>query len=416
MRTALFALLLPLHAHADVGAFLDEQLPSIAETYRWFHRHPELSLEESGTARHFAELIRDVGFDVTTDVGGHGVVGVLENGEGPTVMVRCDLDALPVTEATPLPFPSSNDGVMHACGHDVHLTNVVATCRYMASHRSDCSGTIVAVAQPAEEIGAGAAAMLADGLFERFPRPDYALALHVGHDLAAGKIELRGGFTQANVDSVDITMRGRGGHGARPHQSIDPIAMAAMLVVDLQTIVAREIDPTEPAVVTVGAINGGTKHNVIPDDCHLQLTVRSYSPAVRKRLLAAIERKAAAVATSHRAAPPVVTISQGTPSLENDRDLTARLRTVFERTIGPDNVGTGEPSMGGEDFSRYGRAGVPILMYRLGSVERKRLDRYASMDLPPPSLHSAEYHPDFEPTIRTAVTTMTAALTTLMPR
>ena len=265
------------------------------------------------------------------------------------------------------------------------------------------------IGQPAEERGAGAKAMLNAGLFERFPKPDFAVALHVDPTLETGKVACRGGFVLANVDSVDITVRGRGGHGAYPHTTVDPIVQAAHLVVDLQSIVSREIAPTEPAVVTVGSIHGGTKHNVIGSDCHLQLTVRSYSDAVRSHLLDAIERKAKAIAASAGAPLPVVTVSDGTPALFNDPALVERLEPVFRQLLGKENVLRAEPQMGGEDFSRYGRAGVPIAMLRLGSVSAKRLASYAESGQTPPSLHSALYYPDAPEALVTAVAVLSSA-------
>jgi hippurate hydrolase len=270
------------------------------------------------------------------------------------------------------------------------------------------------IAQPAEEKGEGAKAMLGDGLFERFPKPDYAVALHVAGDKPSGTVAVLPGYSQANVDSVDIVVKGRGGHGAKPETTIDPIVQAADLVMALQTIVSREVAPIDPAVVTVGAIAGGTKHNIISDSCHLQLTVRTYSDAVRKQVLDAIKRKADAVAQSYGAPPPDVVYSEGTPSLKNDAELAGRLRTVFADVLGEENVVANTPSMGGEDFSRYGRAGVPILMYSLGSVDAKRLARFEALGVPPPSLHSGAYYPDIEPTLRTGVLTMTAAALELL--
>lgn len=403
--------------------WIDRQMPSLFEAYRWFHTNPELSFMEARTAAHVAKHLRADGFEVTTGVGGHGVVGLLKNGDGPTVMLRCDLDALPVTEQTALPFSSTarvslpdgtTTGVMHACGHDVHMTNLIGSARFLAQHADQWSGTLMVIAQPAEERGAGAREMLQDGLFKRFEKPDYAIALHVSGDKRAGTVGVLGGYALANVDSVDIKVKGRGGHGSAPHTTVDPIVQAADLVMSLQTIVSREVKPIEPAVVTVGSIHGGTKHNIIGNECHLQITVRSYTDEVRAQVLAAIKRKAFAVAKSHNAPEPDFSVSEGTPSLKNDEKLTRRLQAVFERTLGADNVVTDEPSMGGEDFSQYGRAGVPILMYRLGTVTQARLDRFEKLGLPAPSLHSNQYYPDFEPSIRTGVLTMTAAAIDLL--
>lgn len=404
-------------------AWAEKHLEELLPIYQWFHQNPEVSFEEAETAARIAELWHEAGFEVTTDVGGHGVVAILKNGDGPTVMLRTDLDALPVTEQTGLAFASTKQviaaggtptGVMHACGHDVHMTNLVGVARFMADHRDAWTGTLMLIGQPAEERGAGARAMLDDGLFERFPKPDYAIALHVGSDLDAGTVTLAGGFVLANVDSVDINVRGRGGHGSAPHTTTDPIVQAASLVLDLQTIVSREVKPTEAAVVTVGSIHGGTKHNIIGDSCQLQLTVRSYDDEVREHVLAAIRRKANAVAQSFNAPPPEIEIGEGTPALENDEALANRMAEVFREVLGEESVGRSEPVMGGEDFSRYGRAGVPILMYRLGAVDARRLERFEQLGVSPPSLHSAEFYPDIEPALQTGIATMAAAALELL--
>jgi hippurate hydrolase len=272
------------------------------------------------------------------------------------------------------------------------------------------------VGQPAEERGIGARAMLEDGLFERFPKPDMALALHVDSTLETGKVGYRAGFSLANVDAVDITMHGRGGHGAQPHTTIDPIVQAAQLIVSLQTLVSRELRPTDPGVVTVGSIHGGTKHNVIPDSCHLQLTVRSFSDEVRDKLLSGIRSKAKAVAQSAGAPEPTLKVSdeEYTPSLFNDEELVARVVPVFEKVLGKENVIASEPSMGGEDFSRYGRAGVPVFMFRLGSINPKRMAGLKRTDTVP-SLHSAVYYPDAEETLQTGITAMASAVLDLLP-
>lgn len=410
---------------ASPNTWTSENLESLVDLYQHFHQAPELSFAEKETAARLAEELRAVGAMVTTEVGGHGVVGVLENGPGKVLMIRTDLDALPVAEMTGLPYASkvrtkdergATVGVMHACGHDLHMTNLVGVARYLAAHRDAWQGTVVFIGQPAEERGAGARAMLADGLFARFPRPDFAVALHVASDVPTGKIQYGSGYTQANVDSVDITIKGRGGHGAYPETTIDPIVIAARLVLDLQTIVSREIKPTDPAVITVGSIQGGTKHNIIGDECRLQLTVRSYRPSVRQHLLDAIRRKASAAAASAGAPEPVIEVSEGTPSLYNDPELMARIAAMLEQTIGEANVIAGEPSMGGEDFSQYGLAGVPICMFKLGSVDQSRLDQFAARKEPPPSLHSPLYYPDAANSLSVGVQAMaTIALDLLAP-
>ncbi len=404
---------------ASVNKWVDDQLGSLIDIYQEFHKHPEVSFEEAETAKRLAGYLKAAGYEVTTDVGGHGLVAILKNGEGPVVMLRTDLDGLPVTENTELVYASqetvklddgTESGVMHACGHDIHMTNVLGTARYMAAHRDKWHGTLMIIGQPAEEKGAGAKAMLEDGLFDRFPKPDYAIALHVDPNLPTGTVGYRDGYAMANVDSVDIYVQGKGGHGAHPDATVDPIVQAAQLILDLQTIVSREINPTDPAVVTVGAIHGGTKHNIIGDECHLQLTVRSYGEKVRKQLLEAIVRKAKAVAISYRAPEPKIVISEGTPSLFNDKKLTWRIVKKFNHAFGDDKVVPVDPSMGGEDFSRYGIAGVPIFMYRLGSVDAKRLARYEQLGQEPPSLHSPLFYPDAEDCLETGVNATVLAL------
>ncbi|HEV3136262.1 MAG TPA: amidohydrolase [Pirellulales bacterium] len=401
-----------------------KHVENLVELYRQFHQMPELSSQEEKTAARVAELWKDAGVEVHDGVGGHGVVGLVKNGSGPTLMLRTDLDALPVIENTGLVYASqvkvknadgTTTGVMHACGHDIHITNLVGVAQFLASHKPDWSGTVMLIGQPAEERGEGAQRMIDDGLFTKFPKPDMALALHVDATLETGKIGYRSGYTLANVDSVDVTMHGRGGHGAAPHPTIDPIVQAAQLILSLQTLVSREMNPVEPAVVTVGSIHGGTKHNVIPDSCRLQLTVRSYSDEVRQKLLEGIRRKANAVADGAGAPKPTVEVlDEFTPALFNDAKLIERLLPTFRKALGESNVVPSEPSMGGEDFSRYGRAGVPIFMFRLGSVEPVRLAGLKRGGLEPPSLHSAIYYPDAEKTLVTGITAMSAAVLELL--
>jgi len=426
MRTLLlFALMTTTAAADEVGEWIDKHADSIVEFYQELHAAPELSLQEHVTAAKLADAWEAAGFEVTRGVGGTGVVAVLENGAGPTLMLRTDLDALPVVEQTGLPYASTvrttdkrgaTVGVMHACGHDVHMANLIGASRLVAEYRDRWSGTLVCIAQPAEELGAGAQAMLADGLFARFPRPDYAVALHAANVVEAGHVGLCPGYFGANVDSVDITVRGRGGHGAAPHTTIDPIVLAARLVLDLQTIASREVKPTDPVVVTVGSIHGGTKHNIIGDDVHLQLTVRSYSTEVRHQLWEAIRRKSRAAAAGAGAPPPVVDISEGTPSLYNDPALTERVAQTLRDVLGEENVSRVEPSMGGEDFSRYGVAGAKICMFKLGAVSAERLEEYAAAGETPPSLHSPLFLPEPETTLRTGVVAMASAALELLNR
>jgi len=408
-----------------VQEWVASETSQLTQIYKELHQSPELSFQEEKTAARMAGILRDLGFQVTTDIGGHGVVGVLENGTGKTLLLRADMDGLPVVEETGLDYASkvrvrdergATVGVMHACGHDMHMTNLVGTVRYLASHRDAWQGTLVAIFQPAEEKGAGAKAMIEAGLLRRFPRPDFALAMHVSADTAAGTVGYRAGYAMANVDSVDIEIRGRGGHGAYPHATVDPIVIAARLVLDLQTIVSREIKPIEPAVVTVGSIHGGTKHNIIGDSCHLQLTVRSYSPTVRKQLKEAIRRKALAAAASADAPEPEISSTEGTPALFNDLELTQRVVPAITQVLGEAKITEVEPSMGGEDFGRIGREGVPILMLKLGSIDPALLAGYQQQGEKPPSLHSPQFYPAPAETIATGVTTLvSAALELLQP-
>jgi hippurate hydrolase len=413
-------------ADADALArWVDAEYSALHQLYRHLHAHPELSFQESETSKRIAHELREAGCEVTTGLAKYGVVGVLRNGDGPTVMIRCDLDALPVTEATKLPYASTVQtkddagqavGVMHACGHDVHMTCFVAVARFLARAKPTWKGTALFVAQPAEERGSGAAKMLQDGLFQRFPKPKYAVALHVDSTLPAGKVGYAPGFALANVDSVDIVVRGKGGHGAFPHMTVDPIVVAARLVLDLQTIVSREIKPTEPAVISVGSIHGGTKHNVIPDEVRLQLTVRSFSDEVRKHLLASIEAKAHAAAASSRAPKPTMTVSEGTSALYNDPALSERGAERMRGVLGADGVVRREPVMGAEDFSEYARGtGVPVFMFWLGSVPAERWAA-AEKGEPLPSLHSALYYPEPEPTIKTGVRAMTTIVLDLFDK
>lgn len=406
-------------------AWVSKNIDGLVELYKQFHRSPEISFHEEKTGEKLAAEFHKLGIRVTSKVGGYGVIGLLKNGPGKMVMLRTDLDALPVTEKTGVPYASKvrtkdDDGVvigaMHACGHDVHITNMIGVARYLAANKKKWSGTVMFLGQPAEERGAGATAMLKDGLFKRFGKPDFALALHVDAFLPTGYVGYRGGYAMANVDSVDITVKGKGGHGSLPQATIDPIAQAAQLIVDLQTIVSREISPFDPAVITVGAIHGGTKHNIISDSCHLKLTVRSYSAKVRKHLKAAIKRKAEAIAKSFRAPMPVVKFSEGTPSLFNNERLVERIVPVFEKVLGEDKVVPAEPVMGGEDFSQFGLAGVPIFMYRLGSVHQARFDEMAKRGVKPPSLHSPLYYPNAKEALEVGIVTMTSSVMELLKK
>jgi hippurate hydrolase len=328
------------------------------------------------------------------------------------------MDALPVLEETGLSFASENEGVMHACGHDVHMTCFVGVARVLTAMKDRWSGTLVMIAQPAEEIGAGARMMLADGLYKRFPKPNYCLALHSDALLETGHIHYTEGLAMANVDTVEVVVKGKGGHGASPHHTIDPIVIAAKLVLDLQTIVGREMNPVEPGVVTVGSIHGGTKANIIPNDVKLQITVRSTKDSNRKLILEAIERKAKAAAASANAPDPEVTVvtDEFTPKLENHPELTRKTIDLFKQVLGEDKIHPRPTIMGGEDFSRYGLNGeIPIFMYFLGSVSPDRVaESKRDGGKPLPGGHTDAYYPLPEPTIRTGVKTMSLAVLNLM--
>jgi len=417
-------------AQPAVKARVAAELPALQKLYQKIHANPELSFQEKETAATLAAELRQRGFKVSTGIGGHGIVGVLKNGEGPTVLVRCDMDALPVKEATGLPFASkktATDGagktvpVMHACGHDINMTCWAGAARVLAHFRKDWRGTLVFIGQPAEERGAGARAMLGEGLFKKFPVPDYCLALHVSSDQPAGTLGFTSGYAMANVDSVDITVRGVGGHGSQPQSAKDPIVLSAQIVLALQTIVSREIHPLDPAVVTVGSIHGGTKHNIIPDDVHLQLTLRSYSDEVRAKLIAAIQRivngQAVAAGLPEAKHPVVKVKDEFTPAAYNDPKLVARVNGVFAEWFGKDILIERKPTMGGEDFGRYGRTEhkIPIYMFRLGAVSPAALKRAQAQGEPLPSLHSAKFAPDTS-CIQTGVTAMTAAVLELLSK
>lgn len=418
-------LALPAASGSPALAPLDGILPELRALYVDLHQTPELSTHEEKTSAKVAERLRRLGYEVTSSVGGFGVVALLKNGKGPTVLVRADMDALPVEERTGLPYASrvtaKNDAgetvhVMHACGHDVHVTSLIGAAELLEKARKRWRGTLVLIGQPAEESGGGAAAMLKDGLFTRFPRPDYAIALHDDFRLPAGKVGYTPGFLWANIDSVDITIFGRGGHGASPQNTVDPVVIAARTIVALQTIVSRENDPLEPAVVTVGSIHGGTRYNVIPDEVKLQLTVRSYKDEVRRKLLAAIERIAKAEAAAAGAPkPPLVTAGEEPGHATfNDPALTKRMVPVLTKAFGAANVVELPPVMAGEDFAEYVRAGVPGFYFRIGATAPERFAA-AKGDLSRlPALHSSEFAPDPEPTLKTGVAALTLSALELL--
>ncbi len=413
----------------DSSLWLDQEYPGLFKLYRDLHAHPELSFHEEKTAAKIAGEWRRAGFTVTTNVGGFGVVAVLKNGTGHTLLLRTELDALPVTEETGLPFASTvttrdDDGnvvgVAHACGHDIHMTALVGTARLLAQQTNLWHGTLVLIAQPAEERGGGAKAMIADGLFQRFPRPDYCVAFHDSAEAPAGLITYAPGFATANADSVDITVRGIGGHGAYPHKTKDPVLLAAQIIIALQTIVSRETRPGEAVVVTVGSIHGGTKNNVIPDEVKLQLTVRTYGEESRRQTLAAVQRIARgcgiAAGLPDNLLPVVKMGADYTPSLYNDPQLSARVTAVLATRFGNASVVEKEPGTGAEDFSRYGRTPekIPIFMFNVGAVNPQTYADAQRDGTVLPSLHSSHWAPDAEPAIKTGVSALTAAALDLL--
>ena len=413
---------------AEVDKKINAEIKDLVGLYQHIHQNPELSLMEVNTSKRLAEEMKNAGYEVTEKFGGTGVVAVLKNGEGPVVLIRTDMDALPIVEQTGLPYASKvkaknreglEVGVMHACGHDVHMASWVGTARVLASMKDRWSGTVVFVAQPAEEIVAGAKLMLDAGLYKKFPKPDYALALHSDPLQPAGTVSFAEGLALANADTVDILVRGKGAHGAAPHMSIDPVVLSARIILDLQTIVSRETDPLDPVVVTVGSIHGGTKHNIIPNEVKLQLTVRTTTNATRDRVLKAIDRIAKAAAQGADAPAPEVKVrlEEHTPATYNDVPLAKTCGAVFREILGAEHVKSRKPVMGAEDFSRFAEGKTPIFMYFLGTVSQEKFDVAQKPGATPlPGMHTNNYAPLPEPSIRTGVRTMSMAAMNLLQK
>jgi hippurate hydrolase len=426
-------------AQQSLDALIDRDIASLVTTYKALHAAPELSHYEEKTATFFAAQLRAMGYTVTERVGkyqkpewtGYGVVAVLKNGAGPTVLLRTELDALPVDEKTGLPYASKvkmkNDAgqevsVMHACGHDIHITNMIGTAKILSELKNQWQGTLVILGQPAEEVVDGAPSVLRDGLYERFPKPDFVIALHDSADLEAGKVGYTPGYAMASSTSVDIKIRGLGGHGARPESTKDPIVVAAQVILALQTIVSREDSPLDPVVVTVGSIHGGTKHNIIPDEVDLQLTVRAYKPEVRKRVLASIERITRGIAMAAgipEERSPIVKVSdtQFTTPLYNDPQLTERMAAAFAKALGQDNVVKLQPVMMSEDFGFLSLdQKIPAVQFTLGAVDPAKVKLSKETGTSLPSLHSALFAPLPEPALRTGIKAMTSAVLDLMKK
>ena len=429
----------PAIAQQSIDGMLDREIAQLVSTYKMLHAAPELSHHEEKTAAFMASQLRALGYTVTERVGkyaepdwiSYGVVAVMKNGAGPTVLVRTELDALPVEEKTGLTYASTvkakNDAgqevsVMHACGHDIHITAFLGTAKMLAALKDQWHGTLVMIGQPAEETVNGARAMLADGLYTRFPKPDFALALHDSSDVAAGTITWCPGYAMASATSVDLVIRGLGGHGARPEATKDPVVLAAQIVVALQTIVSREKSALDPAVITVGSIHGGTKRNIIPDEVTLQLTIRTYKEEVRQQILASIERIAKGMALAagvpeDRAPILKVIESENSPATYNDPALSERIAGAIGRTIGNDNVIKAQPLMVSEDFGYFSLDHqIPAFMFWLGAVEPARVEASKKSGKPLPSLHSSLFEPLPEPTLRTGVKAMTSAVLELMKK
>ncbi|MFN2541690.1 MAG: amidohydrolase [Chthoniobacterales bacterium] len=431
---------LSLHAQQTPQALADAEVPSLLTIYKDLHSHPELSTQEERSSAIVAKELKAAGCEVTERVGKYdkpglscfGVVGVMKNGAGPTVLVRTDLDALPVHEETGVPYASTvtaknNEGkdvpVMHACGHDIHMSTFIGTARALGKLKDKWHGTIIFVGQPAEEMAGGARAMLKDGLYTRWPKPDYALALHDDAEIETGEIGITEGYAFANVDSVDVTVHGMGGHGAYPHKTKDPVALAAEMINAWQTIASRENNPLDPVVVTVGSIHGGTKHNIIPDEVKMQLTVRTYKPEVRQRVLAAIDRIAKGCATAAGLPPdkmPDVTVlkDETVNATYNNPELVKRVRLALKAALGDDKIVVKDPTMGGEDFCEYSMAdhSIPAFMFVVGAVDPAKVAESKKTGTPLPSLHSSKFALVPEPTIRTGIIGMTGAVLELMKR
>src|SRR5882724_11675803 len=438
----LLSLLLPalVLAQQTPQSLADAELPSLLAIYKDIHSHPELSGHEERTAVLIAKELRAAGCQVTEHLGkyensklkGYGVVGVMKNGDGPTVLVRTDMDALPVEEETGLPYASNtvaqNDEgkdvhVMHACGHDAHMAAFIGTVRALQRLKDQWHGTIMFVGQPAEETLNGARALLKGGLYDRFGKPDFALGYHDNASLETGKIAVCEGYTYANADFVNITVRGVGGHGALPHKTKDPIVLSAEIINALQTIASRENNPIDPVVVTVGSIHGGTKHNIIPDEVKMQITVRTYKADVRDRVLAAIDRITKGCATAAGIPPeraPIVEVlkDQFTPATYNNPELTKRLIAIWKNQLGPGNVEATDPTMGGEDFSEYSLPdhSIPACDFHIGAVDPAKIVESKKSGTSLVSLHSSKFAPVPEPTIRIGIIGMTSAVLELMKK
>ncbi len=423
----------------DLRPLADQELPSLIAVYQDLHAHPELSHHEERTSALLAGELRKAGYTVTEHLGKYadgaaafGIAAVLKNGAGPVVLVRTELDALPVEEKTGLPFASrvrshnaagQEVGVMHACGHDLHMTSLLGTARTLAKLKDRWSGTLVMIGQPSEETVDGARAMLNDGFYSRFPKPDFIIALHDEPTIEAGKVGVLGGPVYAGSTAVEVTLRGQGGHGAHPELTKDPVVMAAEFIMELQTIVSRQTLPFDPAVVTVGSIHGGTKGNIIPDDVVLQLTTRAFSEDVREHILSSIKRIAQGVALAagvpdDRAPLVKVSETEAVPPTYNDPKLAERLRGAFQASLGAANVTESKPMMVSEDFGLFGLSGhqIPSVIFQLGAVSAQQIEDSRRTGNPLPSLHSSVFYPQVEPALRAGIVATTSAVLELLKK
>jgi amidohydrolase len=408
-----------------INSKADELTPHLIDFYKDLHQTPELSLQEVNTSKKISAELKKLGFEVTENMGGFGVVGVFKNGKGPTVLVRTDMDGLPVEEQTNLDYASKAKAtdkngkqvnVMHACGHDVHMTVFTGTAQTLIALKDQWKGTLVMVGQPAEEIGAGAKAMLDQGLYSKFPKPDYAVALHDNAFLPAGKVGYKKEYVMASVDRIDITVFGKGGHGAAPQSTVDPIVMASQMVLAFQTIVSRETNPIQPSVLTVGSFHAGNTHNIIPDQVKLQLTIRSYSDEVRAKTIESIKRImngiAMAAGMPETRLPQIEIDPLWTPATFNDPALTAKVTNSIASILGKENVVEVEPYMVGEDFCFFSRTKekVPGCIFWLGAVDPEKYENSKKEGQSLPSLHSSKFAPLPEPTIKTGIRAMTISV------
>jgi amidohydrolase len=423
----------------DLPTFVNSELPGLVDTYKGIHAHPELSHHEEHTSGLLADELRKAGYTVTEHVGkypdgsqAYGVVAILKNGDGPTLLIRTDLDALPVVEETGVPYASTvktknaageDVGVMHACGHDIHVTTMIGVARALVAEKSSWHGTVMLIGQPSEETIDGAKAMLADHLYERFGSPTMAVALHDSNTLAAGTVSVTSGPAMASSTSVDVTIRGIGGHGAAPQLAKDPVVMAAEFIVQLQTIVSRQVSPQDPAVVTVGHIEGGTKRNIIPNEVKLELTTRAFSDKSRQIILDGIRNTARGIAVANGVPDnlfPIVTVldNESTPVNYNNPALDDHVRAALVQALGAKNVFDEPPIMGSEDFGVFGLAGhrIPTVMFRLGAMEPNKFAAATAAGTVLPGPHNSHFQPDPEPTLRTGVIAMTSVAISLLQK